>query len=65
MTKRTWLALPLLTLTVGPTLAAEYPFDLYRVSGIYSGKIRHGWPFIMRSLGPLMRRFVFVKRPQA
>jgi hypothetical protein len=31
--------------------------------GIYGGKIRHGWPFIWRSLGPLMRRFIVVRRP--
>jgi hypothetical protein len=30
--------------------------------GIYGGKILHGWLFIIRSLGPLMRRFIFQKR---
>ncbi|QGM46099.1 hypothetical protein [Methylocystis heyeri] len=41
MTKRTWLTLSLLTLSAGQTLAIEYPFDLYRVSGIYSGKVHY------------------------
>jgi len=27
--------------------------------GVYVGKIVHGWPQIIRSVGPLMRRFVF------
>jgi hypothetical protein len=27
--------------------------------GVYGGKILHGWPLIVRSLGALMRRFVF------
>jgi hypothetical protein len=26
---------------------------------VYAGKIVNGWPLIMRSLGPLLRRFVF------
>jgi hypothetical protein len=34
--------------------------------GVYGGKIAHGWPRIIRSAGPLMRRFVierFSRRP--
>jgi hypothetical protein len=27
--------------------------------GVYAGKIVNGWPLIIRSLGPLLRRFVF------
>jgi hypothetical protein len=27
--------------------------------GIYCGKIVNGWPLIIRSVGPLLRRFVF------
>jgi hypothetical protein len=27
--------------------------------GVYGGKIIHGWPLIIRSMGALMRRFVF------
>jgi hypothetical protein len=27
--------------------------------GVYGGKIVHGWPLIIRSMGALMRRFVF------
>jgi hypothetical protein len=27
--------------------------------GIYGGKIVNGWPLIIRSVGPLLRRFVF------
>jgi len=26
---------------------------------VYSGKIVNGWPLILRSMGALMRRFVF------
>ena len=26
--------------------------------GIYGGKIVNGWPLIIRSVGPLLRRFV-------
>jgi len=28
---------------------------------VYAGKIRHGWPLIMRSLIPLLRRFVLAR----
>jgi hypothetical protein len=27
--------------------------------GVYGGKIVHGWPLIIRSMGALMRRFMF------
>jgi hypothetical protein len=27
--------------------------------GVYGGKIVHGWPLIIRGMGPLLRRFVF------
>jgi hypothetical protein len=27
--------------------------------GVYGGKIVNGWPLIVRSMGALMRRFVF------
>jgi len=27
--------------------------------GVYGGKFVNGWPLIVRSLGALMRRFVF------
>jgi hypothetical protein len=27
--------------------------------GVYGGKIAHGWPLILRSMGPLLHRFVF------
>jgi hypothetical protein len=27
--------------------------------GVYIGKIVNGWPLIIRSIGALMRRFVF------
>ncbi|MBE3604698.1 hypothetical protein IMX07_13785 [bacterium] len=29
--------------------------------GVYAGKIANGWPLILRSLGALMRRFVFAR----
>jgi hypothetical protein len=29
--------------------------------GVYAGKIVNGWPLILRSLGPLMRRFVLAR----
>lgn len=28
---------------------------------VYSGKIANGWPLILRSMGALLRRFVFAR----
>jgi hypothetical protein len=55
-----WCGLP----TAGSTHDWSF-FNVPRLSragqslGVYGGKIVHGWPLIIRSMGALMRRFVF------
>jgi hypothetical protein len=53
---------------VRPTAGSTRDWSFFKVPGlsrvgqslgVYGGKIVHGWPQIIRSVGPLMRRFVF------